>query len=73
MKHLGKSRILREHTIVRNSVHCLDCDTEIESTPAQPYKACPCGNVFVNGGHEYIGRGFRRGAHYKDTSIETFE
>lgn len=55
--------------IIRNSAKCLDCDTEIESTHRHDFKTCPCGNIFVDGGHAYIRRGFRDGARYTDTSI----
>ncbi len=43
--------------IVRNSARCLLCNTEIESTHVHDFVTCPCGNLSVDGGHDYLKRG----------------
>ena len=55
--------------IVRNSALCLDCDTEIESKHRHDFKHCKCGNIYVDGGKDYIRRGFMRESRMVDTSI----
>ncbi len=42
--------------IYKNQVHCLKCDTVIESTHRHDFKFCPCGNIAVDGGREYLRR-----------------
>ena len=44
--------------IIRNSAKCLLCGEEIESTYRHDYKSCKCGNIAVDGGKDYIRRGF---------------
>lgn len=56
--------------IVRNSARCLACLDEVESTHRHDFKSCKCGNVFVDGGKDYLRRGCRTSA-YEDTSIIT--
>lgn len=56
--------------IVRNSVKCLLCDTEIESKHVHDFAWCPCGNVAVDGGQEYLKRAWTNpGDTWTDTSI----
>lgn len=45
--------------ILRNAVRCKLCNTTIESKSVYDFKRCPCGNVAVDGGHEYIRRVFK--------------
>jgi len=54
--------------IVRNSAICLDCNVEIESRHRHDYVECPCGNVAVDGGKDYLKRAVMPDARYKDTS-----
>ena len=44
--------------IKRNSAKCLLCGDEIESVDVHDYVACSCGNIAVDGGHEYLRRAF---------------
>jgi hypothetical protein len=44
--------------ILRNSVRCLRCSDEIESAHRHDFVTCSCGNVFVDGGKDYLRRGF---------------
>jgi len=55
--------------ITRNSARCLECGDHIESTYRHDFKACSCGSVMVDGGHDYIKRGFVPGARWEDTSL----
>lgn len=55
--------------IERNSAICLSCNTEIESVHRHDFKYCKCGNLAVDGGHEYLRRVYAPGALWKDTSI----
>ena len=60
----------RIEIITRNSARCLECNDEIESTSRHDLVTCGCGNVFVDGGHQYRRRGFRTDA-WEDTSEYT--
>ena len=42
-----------------NAAQCLDCLDVIESKHVHDYVRCNCGNVAVDGGRDYIRRGFR--------------
>ena len=55
--------------ILRNSAHCLSCDTEIVSSFRHDFVSCSCGNVFVDGGKSYLRRGVKDSSLYKDTSV----
>lgn len=43
--------------ILRNMARCKVCNTVIESTSVHDFKRCNCGEIFVDGGHEYLRRG----------------
>lgn len=47
--------------IVRNVAKCLICGETIESTHRYDYRICSCGNLRVDGGTDYIRRGFMNG------------
>ena len=56
------------HRIVRNSVRCKTCNTDVESKTARDYVSCHCGAVSVHGGKEYIRR-VGNPTDFEDTSI----
>lgn len=58
--------------IRRNSALCLICHDEIVSRHRHDYVTCKCGQVSVDGGREYLKRGFR-GTFWIDTSLEDDE
>lgn len=58
-----------EETIIRNSAKCLICMQEIESKFRHDYRKCKCGNLMVDGGKDYIRRGWRDPDTIEDTSI----
>lgn len=53
--------------IKKNSIRCLKCGEEIESTHRHDFKYCRCRNVFVDGGKDYLRRGYSSLA-WQDTS-----
>lgn len=44
--------------IIRNMIRCNTCGDTIESTSRHDFKYCKCGRVFVDGGHDYLLRGY---------------
>jgi hypothetical protein len=59
-----KNRRLHADTVVV-------CNDEIESTHRHDWVTCTCGNLFVDGGHEYRRRGFKAHDAWEDTSVYT--
>ena len=55
--------------IIRNSVRCLGCLDEIESTHRHDFKYCSCGSVAVDGGKAYLRRVYTGEFDYENTSI----
>ena len=49
---------MAEPKIIRNSAKCLECGDEIESTHRHDFRTCSCGNIFVDGGKDYVRRGW---------------
>lgn len=45
--------------IIRNMVRCNHCGDIIESKYRHDYVACKCGCCSVDGGHDYLRRGFK--------------
>ena len=44
--------------IIRNIAKCLECNEVIESKHRHDFVSCKCGSLFVDGGLDYIKRGF---------------
>lgn len=44
--------------IIRNMVRCNHCGDVIESKYRHDYVVCKCGCCHVDGGHDYLRRGF---------------
>lgn len=44
--------------IIRNAARCLSCMQEIESRSVHDWVRCQCGASFVDGGLEYLRRGY---------------
>lgn len=55
--------------ITYNAAKCLSCNFVVESTFRHDYKACLCGNVFVDGGCSYLRHGYKYAEKYKDLSV----
>ena len=57
-------------TIVRNRIRCNLCGDIIESRYRHDFKSCRCGAVCVDGGKDYIRRGFLNSLDdYTDRSV----
>ena len=57
------------YTIISNKAQCGECGFIIESRHRHDFASCKCGNIFVDGGKEYLRRGFKNA----DTFIELSE
>lgn len=44
--------------IIKNRIKCLLCGDIIESKTRHDMKYCSCGNCYVDGGLDYLRRGF---------------
>lgn len=47
--------------LIRNAIKCNSCVDIIESKHRHDFVSCKCGNVFVDGGLEYLRRGWAGG------------
>ena len=45
--------------IKRNAIRCIWCGDVIESEYRHDFRWCSCQSVFVDGGKDYLRRGFR--------------
>lgn len=52
--NIGSKRV-----ILHNKIKCNKCGDIIESYDVHDFKYCKCQTVFVDGGHEYLRRGFK--------------
>lgn len=44
--------------IISNKAKCKKCGEIIESKHVHDFVECKCGNLFVDGGHQYLRRGY---------------
>jgi hypothetical protein len=51
-----------------NRIKCKFCKDIIESINRHDFKSCNCQRVFVDGGHEYLRRGFIEPDDYEELS-----
>lgn len=47
--------------VLRNRARCRLCDQTLESRHPHDSKKCRCGNLIVDGGLDYVRRGWREG------------
>lgn len=60
------------NSIIRNAIRCNICGDIIESTYRHDYVTCRCGACAVDGGHDYLRRGFKEKGCYTELSeVET--
>ncbi len=45
--------------ILRNAIRCKHCGDVIESKSRHDFVWCSCESCFVDGGHDYLRRGFK--------------
>jgi len=55
--------------IIRNSARCLNCGDHLESRHTYDRRSCSCGNLTVDGGHDYLRRLERDPEAVEETSI----
>jgi hypothetical protein len=67
LETMGKERILR------NAAKCRLCGDVIESKHVHDFVRCKCGEIFVDGGREYIRRGAKTFANIIDLSESVSE
>jgi hypothetical protein len=53
---------------LRNAVFCNLCSTVAESGSRHEMRACHCGKVSVDGGHDYLKRAYTTGSDYTELS-----
>lgn len=65
-EHLTEKRIAAEEIphrvrekILTNAARCNLCGTTVESKHRHDFVTCACGNLSVDGGHDYLKRCFR--------------
>ena len=54
--------------ILHNRIRCNRCGDIIESTYRHDYVTCSCGRCAVDGGHDYLRRGFHVPEDYTELS-----
>ncbi len=57
--------------LYKNSATCLKCNTTLDSKHVHDYQVCKCGNLMVDGGLDYIKRGYK--LPYQDTIKDMIE
>lgn len=55
-------------TILCNMAQCLLCGQVIESKHRHDYVSCRCDNLFVDGGLQYLRRGWEQEGSWKELS-----
>lgn len=61
-----------ECVILRNRAQCLRCGDVIESKSVHDFVTCSCGNLSVDGGHDYLKRSILNHDEYQDMSVTYF-
>lgn len=56
------TKIIGLRRIIRNQARCNQCKDIIESEDRHDFKWCSCGNLAVDGGHDYLRRVMSAGA-----------
>lgn len=54
----------------QDALHCLRCDTVIYSIDQHHYHSCPCGNISVDGGRDYLQFSFKEKSQYKGVLLD---
>lgn len=59
----------KELRIIVNKIQCDNCKDIIVSNNVHDYKSCECGNVSIDGGHDYTKRGWSEGYTYTELTV----
>mgnify|MGYP000724009172 CR=1 FL=1 len=54
--------------IISNRARCKLCEDVIESVHRHDFRYCRCGEIFVDGGKEYLRRGANNFANFEELS-----
>ena len=46
----------KKSNIITNKIKCINCGDVLESKEENDFKRCGCGNVAIDGGHDYLKR-----------------
>lgn len=55
--------------IVLNMAQCLKCKDVIASKHRHDFQTCSCGELSVDGGHDYLGRAYNNKHNYRELSF----
>lgn len=58
--------------ILHNRAKCLACGDVIESTYTHEFVICSCGNLSVDGGHDYLKRSVKDDSKYEELSVTIY-
>lgn len=59
--------------IIRNAAKCHGCGVTIESTHRHHFVECDCGNIYIDGGKDYLRRGGSNVAPVEDLSLVEYD
>lgn len=59
---------MKIHKVIINKAQCLKCKDIVESTHRHDFVNCKCGEIFVDGGKDYLRRGAKNFKNFKDLS-----
>jgi len=57
--------------IISNKARCKKCGIVVESRSVHDFQGCRCGNIFVDGGHDYLRRGAEDFSLFEELSEES--
>jgi len=57
------------YTVIKNIAACALCGEVIESKHVYDYVSCSCGEIFIDGGKEYLRRGAKNFDNFIDLSV----
>lgn len=64
---------VRDNMIIKNAAKCLKCGETIESKHRHDFVSCSCGNLFVDGGKDYLHRGYIDESMVQELSVQFSE
>ena len=59
--------------IIKNRARCKNCGDIIESYYRNDIKSCRCGAITIDGGHDYIRRGYDKRENLENLSIMLYD
>ena len=65
---MGVDITMENNKILVNAIKCKLCGDVIESKSVHDFVWCSCGNCFVDGGHDYLRRGWKKEGSWEELS-----